>query len=379
MVFCCSLLLWVIVSQLHPSLIRRKIIHVDMDCFFAAVEISLQPELKGKPVIVGGDPRKRGVVSTCSYEARKFGVKSAMPCKLAARLCPEGIFLKPNIDRYREYAVEVRRVFYSYTDLVEPMSLDEAYLDVTGHELRATKIAQEIRKNIYDQLGLTASAGVAPNKLVAKIASDFYKPNGLTVVTPENVAKFMQDLPLRKINGIGPATEKSLLQYKLRKCSDVWAYSLEQLVSILGERMGSWLYHRSRGIDDSPVESQRGLRKSLSNEVTFDVDLIDFNELLMRLKELLVSLVVQLKDLDLAARTITLKLRYGDFKSLSRSHSFTYYTQDLEDFESILIPLLQKTESGVRPVRLIGLCFSKLMCTRENHRQSSSKQPLLFS
>src|SRR3989338_5154126 len=199
-------------SDIHPSLLKRKIIHFDMDAFYAAVEIRDDPRLQGKPIVIGGSPNSRSVVCTASYPARRYGIRSAMSCARAAFLCPEAIFIKPNFEKYKAASVQIREIFSRYTDLIEPLSLDEAYLDVTNNKLGlyAVQIAKRIKSDIVKELNLTGSAGVAPNKLVAKIASDLNKPDGLTIVLPHQVTEFMRNLPLRKINGIGPATEKRL-------------------------------------------------------------------------------------------------------------------------------------------------------------------------
>ena len=225
----------------------RKIVHIDMDAFYANVEVLDRPELRGLPLVVGGRPGTRSVVCTASYEARTFGVKSAMPTTLAAKLCPDAIFVPPRFDRYKEISAQVRAIFERYTDLIEPLSLDEAYLDVSDHPtLFATQIANQIRQAVHQELGLTCSAGVAPNKLVAKIASDFNKPNGITIVQPHQVEAFMENLPLRKIHGVGPATEKRLAQLGYHICRDLWGCNAEQLENTLGS-MGRWIARAAKG------------------------------------------------------------------------------------------------------------------------------------
>ena len=345
------------VLEVHSSLLQRKIIHVDMDCFYAAVEARDNPSLRGKPLIVGGSPEKRGVVATCSYEARKFGVRSAMASALAKRLCPEAIFISSNFEKYRAESSLIRDIFYRYTPLVEPVSLDEAYLDVTDHDLYATKIALKIREEILSQTGLTASAGVGPNKLVAKIASDFNKPNGIKVVTPGEVSAFMSPLGLRKINGVGPATERRLQAIGLRTCSDVLKLGFDALIAQLGDRMGRWLFERCSGIDERPVSIHRE-RKSLGSERTFAKDLSHRADICTELKEISSRVAAQLKAKQLLAKTITLKIKYSDFKQITRSQSINLGTNSLENILNIANKLMDKTEVLQKPVRLIGVSLS---------------------
>jgi DNA polymerase-4 len=348
-------------EALHPWLTQRKIIHFDMDAFYAAVEVRHRPELQGKPLIIGGSPQSRGVVCTASYEARRFGVRSAMPCSQAARLCPEAIFLKPNFELYKVASLEIHSIFNRYTDRIEPLSLDEAYLDVTDHGagLYATSIARRIQREIAEELRLTGSAGVAPNKLVAKIASDMHKPFGLTIVLPQQVTRFMGYLPLRRIHGIGPASEKRLQQLGLHRCSDVWSWTRERLEEELGQ-MGAWLWERSRGLDDRPVEVQRE-RKSLGREETFAEDILDKERLLRELHPICLEVAAALKKRQLRGRTLTLKVKYADFSRSSRSQSWIHPTDDAELIESAAQKLLEGTEAGRRRIRLLGVSLSNLV------------------
>ncbi len=358
--------------MIHPSLTKRKIIHVDMDSFYASVEILDNPSLKGKPVIVGGPPNSRGVVATCSYEARKFGIHSAMASSRAFKLCPQAIFVRGNFCRYKEVSLQIREIFNRFTTLVEPLSLDEAYLDVTGHELYATQIAKKIKDSIQKEIGLTASAGVAPNKLIAKIASDLNKPNGLTVIQPHQVEEFMKNLALRKINGIGEATEKKLLQYHFKICSDIWPYSEEELKEKLGERLGSSLYKRTRGIDEEPLHTI-WVRKSLGTETTFAEDLLDREKIKEELIKLSEQVAESLKKKNLAGKTITLKVKYSDFKRITRAKTIEQMTNQSSIISHSAYELLLKTLAGEKPIRLLGLSVSRF----EDKTQDTSQLSLI--
>lgn len=342
-------------DTVHPWLKQRKIIHFDMDAFYAAVEIRHNPALAGKPLIVGGPPHSRAVVTTASYEARRFGIHSAMPCSRAARLCPEAIFLEPDFDKYRQASREIHEIFRRYTSRIEPISLDEAYLDVTHNPqgLYATVIARQIQETIHKELRLTGSAGVAPNKLVAKIASDINKPRGLTVVLPEQVLSFMKPMPLRKIHGIGPTTEKRLQELDLATCGDVWSRSLESLEEKLGS-MGLWIYERSRGLDNRQVEVEH-VRKSLGKEATFAQDILEKEQLLEALRPLCVEVSKALKKCDLRGRTITLKVKYADFTLCTRSQSLPYHSSNAGAIEDTARELLAMTAAGRRKIRLLGI------------------------
>ena len=344
-------------ERAHHSLLKRKIVHIDMDCFYAAVEARDNPRLKGLPVVVGGQPNSRGVVATCSYEARKFGVKSAMACSHAKKLCPTAIFVSPNFKKYKLVSSQIRSIFQRYTNKIEPLSLDEAYLDVTGHKLYATKIAQNICSSIFEELKLTASAGVAPNKLIAKIASDINKPNGITIVRPHEAASFMAPLSLRKINGIGPVTEKKLSNLGLVRCKDVLEKDEVFLVKNLGKRLTYWLLERCQGIDNRDVESTR-TRKSLSCEDTFLNDLIDKNQINFELCRLASKVSSSLQKNQLTGRTITLKVKYFNFTQVTRSRTITQPSSCPELIANVCIDLASKTEIGKKPVRLLGVGMS---------------------
>lgn len=356
---------------LHPTLLTRKIIHFDMDAFYASVEVRDNPDLAGKPLVVGGSPNSRGVVCTASYEARKFGVRSAMPCSQAYRLCPEAIFVKPDFERYSAESRKIREIFGRYTSIIEPLSLDEAYLDVTDNAfgLYATQIAKRIQDDILRELNLSGSAGVAPNKLVAKIASDINKPKGITVVMPEQVLKFMGSLPLRKIHGIGPATEKRLQKLGFHYCRDLWPWTRAALEEELGN-MGPWLYDRVRGIDDRAVRVHRE-RKSLGKEDTFSTDILDLEQLDRELVTLCESVEAALKKRGIQGKTIILKVKYSDFTQLTRSQTIESATDSATDILDVTRGLMRVTEAGRKKIRLLGVSLSNLSSTDEGFQLGS--------
>ncbi|HEY2615211.1 MAG TPA: DNA polymerase IV [Chthoniobacterales bacterium] len=329
---------------------ERAIIHLDMDCFYAAIEVRDQPSLRGKPVGVGGARDRRGVLTTCNYEARKFGVRSAMPTFMALQRCPKLIILPTRFDAYRQESTIIREILHRFTPLVEPLSLDEAYLDVTQHPGAPGPLAQVIRDLIFRKTKLTASAGVGPNKLVAKIASDLNKPNGQFEVNPAEVPEFMEKLPVRKLWGIGDVTEQKLDRLGIATCGDMQRLSRLQLQEHFG-KFGIELYDLCRGIDQRPVEPDRE-RKSLSNEETFSTDLETLAECEEKLPELFEELMADLAQKE-AARTVTkifVKLKFADFTRTTVERAGLLPT--LEQFRSLLHEAFARTE---KPVRLIGL------------------------
>ncbi len=346
---------------MHPSLTQRKIIHVDMDAYYASIEVLDNPDLKGLPLIVGGSPQSRGVVCTASYEARKFGVRSAMSCAKAARLCPEGVFVRPRFDRYVEISQQIRAIFRRYTHLVEPLSLDEAYLDVTNNALGlyAVEIAKRIRADIANETRLTASAGVAPNKMLAKIASDLNKPNGLAVILPDRVQEFVKALPLRRIHGIGKVSAAKLSGLGLELCADVSAKSLGEIQNVLGIGYGEWIYRRAHGLDDRTVETDR-VRKSFGEESTYAKDLMTSDDVRRELAAIAKSLAASLVDGAVKGRTIQLKARYPDFTTVTRAMTVSEYTNDHGVILATALALLDKTDACARGVRLLGISLSKL-------------------
>jgi len=345
----------------------RKIIHVDMDAFFAAVEVRDHPELKGRPVVVGGDPKSRSVVSAASYEARRYGIHSAMSCAKAYRLCPEAIFIEPRIGRYVEVSRQIREIFYSVTPLVEPLSLDEAYLDVTENllgEPLARKLAEHIKKRIRDELHLTASAGVGPNKFIAKVASDLRKPDGLVVVPPQKVAHFVAKLPVERLWGVGPVTAEKLHSMGIFTTADIRASSVAELEAALGS-FASFLFGLAHGEDPREVETESE-SKSCGSETTLDRDTTNLEELSELVEELARGVAAELKEMGRPGKTITLKLKYADFTSITRSHTIPLHTDDAPTIAGIAIRLLQeKTEAAIRPVRLVGVSVSGLLTDDE--------------
>ncbi|HXI14390.1 MAG TPA: DNA polymerase IV [Thermoanaerobaculia bacterium] len=337
----------------------RKIVHIDMDAFYAAVEQRDRPELRGKAVIVGGDPASRGVVCTASYEARKFGVHSAMPCSHAKRLCPDGIFVKPEFARYRAVSEQIREIFQRHTPLVEPLSLDEAYLDVTN-ELTgiptATETAEKIREEIRNETGLTASAGVAPNKFLAKIASDWRKPDGIFVIKPHQIERFVAGLRIRKIPGVGPATERSLNSHDIVLVGDLLAFTPEALTDKFGS-FGVRLWELARGIDESPVISSHE-RKSFSSENTFASDLT-LAEVSTYLEEASRVLWQSASAKSLRGRTVTVKLRRSDFATATRRITPPIAPASASDLASIAVSLLERFDFGpAARFRLAGVGLS---------------------
>lgn len=349
---------------------QRKIIHVDMDAFFASVEQRDHPEYRGKPLIVGGQPNSRGVVAACSYEARKFGIHSAMACARAYRLCPEAIFVPPRFEVYREISQQIRDIFWRYGSQVEPLSLDEAYIDVTYTAAcggSATLIAKAIKREILEETGLIASAGVSYNKFLAKIASDMDKPDGLYVITPDQGSGFIAELPIGKFYGIGPATEKKLHQQRIFYGRDLLNWSLEDLKSVFG-KSADYYSQIARGIDLRPVRSRR-IRKSLGKETTFKQDILSIKELLQHLEKLTMKVSERLQQQSLQPRTITLKLKYADFRQITRSTTLNHSTNDSNAILLVLSSLLSQTDAGRYPVRLVGVTASHFEGPREEDIQ----------
>jgi len=337
----------------------RKIVHVDMDAFYASVAQLDNPELKGKPLAVGGSG-KRGVISAASYEARKFGVKSAMSGNLAIKLCPQLIFVRTDFDRYTEISKKVRSIFYDYTDLVEPLSLDEAYLDVTENKKgnpSASLIAKEIRQRIFDEVGLTASAGISINKFVAKIASDYNKPNGQKTVNPEEVIEFLEQLDIRKFYGIGKVTAEKMYQKGIFTGKDLKTKSAEYLEENFG-KSGKSYYYIVRGIQNSEVKPHR-IRKSLAAERTFYDNLTSEVFMLEKLEHIAEEVDKRLKKSKVAGKTITLKIKYSDFTLQTRSITLPYYVSDATVILDTAKGLLYQDKLN-ESVRLLGISLSNL-------------------
>lgn len=333
-----------------------------MDAFYASVEQRDHPQLRGKPVVVGGDPQGRGVVSTCSYEARKFGVHSAMASSVAYRLCPHAVFVRPRFDVYKEVSQQIRNIFRQYTDLVEPLSLDEAYLDVTENKkgiTYATDIAREILQRIKEETGLTASAGVSFNKFLAKVASDFHKPNGLTVVTPRMADKFIERLPIGKFFGVGKVTEKKMHDMGIKTGADIKKFSREELVKRFG-KVGNYYYDISHGCDNRQVNPNRE-RKSIGQERTLENDIDDHHQMLEILAELAARVEMYMKKHNIKGRTLTVKVKYYDFKSVTRSISPGNVIYEADEMMKYVPALLNKTEAGKKKVRLLGVTVSNFV------------------
>jgi len=336
----------------------RRIVHVDMDAFFASVEQRDNPELRGKPVAVGGI--QRGVVAAASYEARRFGVRSAMPSMRAKRLCPDLIFVKPRFEVYRTVSQQIRAIFADYTPLIEPLSLDEAYLDLTDHlEGRtATRIAQEIRARIHEATGLTASAGVSYNKFLAKLASDQRKPDGLFVIPPEAGAAFVQSLPIGRFHGVGPATAARMEAHGILTGADLARQSLEFLTGRFG-KSGTYYWNIARGIDHREVKPDR-IRKSIGAENTFFDDLRDLAAAHAELAPLADKVWRHASSARRAGRTVTLKVKYGDFRQITRAKSLPAPVESRDQMLAIACELLAPVFADPRGVRLLGITLSAL-------------------
>ncbi|PKH81207.1 MULTISPECIES: DNA polymerase IV [Psychrobacter] len=338
----------------------RKIIHIDMDAFYASVEQRDFPELRGKPLVVGGDPNGRGVVAAASYEVRQFGVRSAMSCYEARKRCPEVIFVRPRFEVYRAVSSDIRNIMYSLTPHVEPLSLDEAYLDVTGltvHKGSATLMANWLRAQILQHTGLTASAGVSFNKMLAKIASDINKPNGTAIITPEDADAFISTLPIERFHGIGKATARRLHAMGVTNGADLRRMSAEVLINEFGKR-GQFYHDIAHGRDERAVKSER-LHKSVGSETTFRENLNDDTALRIQIYEQNADAFSQLHKKNLIAHTITLKVKYADFTQITRTHTLTTAFSSAESAHYWLDKLFLDIPRQL-PIRLVGVTFSSL-------------------
>jgi DNA polymerase-4 len=343
-----------------------------MDAFYASVEQRDNPKLKGKPIIVGGRPEERGVVCTASYEARKFGIKSAMATSTAFRLCPHLTLVEPNFHKYKEVSDKLIAFYKEYTDLVEPLSLDECYLDVTENKLNiqtATEIAQRLRSRIKNELKLTASVGVAPNKLLAKIASDINKPDGIFIIKPHQVDDFIKNLEVSKLWGVGKASDKIMKKYNIITCLDLQKYSIPELIDMFGI-FGETLYYFCRGIDERKVETSFET-KSIGAENTFPNDEDDIEKIHQELFKQVKRVYQRLKEESLKTKTITVKVKYADFIVNTRSKTIDDFTDDINIINRICIELLNKTKVKLKKIRLIGVSLS-------NFNNKISKQLMLL-
>ncbi len=349
----------------------KKIIHIDMDAFYAAVEQRDHPEYRGKPIVVGGRPDSRGVVATCSYEARKFGIHSAMPSSQAYRLCPQAVFVKPRFEVYKEVSLIIRNIFSEYTELFEPLSLDEAYLDVTEVSRcqgSATLIARDIKQKIRQQTGLIASAGVSYNKFLAKIASDINKPDGLYLITPEQGPGFVERLEIGKFHGIGKATEKKMHALGIKTGVDLKQWPLALLIEHFG-KSGQHYFDIARGIDNRQVNNFRP-SKSVGIETTYQEDIEDRTVILQQLHILLGQALTRLAAKQMTAHTLTIKLKYQNFVQITRSKTLTQAITRMEGLDAVLTDLLKDTDIGKKKVRLLGVTLSSLHSSSAlNYRQ----------
>ncbi len=353
-----------------------------MDAFYASVEQRDNPELRGLAVVVGGKPQGRGVVAACSYEARKFGVHSAMPSATAYRLCPDAIFIRPRFEAYQAVSEEVQQIFREYTDQIEPLSLDEAYLDVTGSDLfegSALRIAQDIRRVILQRTKLVASAGVSYNKFLAKIASDIDKPNGCRCILPNEGEAFVQTLPVKRFHGVGQATENRMHSLGIETGQDLRKWSLIELQKEFG-KSADYYFNIARGIDHRPVRVER-TRKSMGSERTFGENLIHRDEMLVVLQDLSNRLITKLDERHLSSHTLNVKLRYADFTTLTRAHKLTHGVFNQHSALRTLPFLLdrclaQRPVKGPPQVRLLGVSFSGL-CPSDDERPEQLDMPFI--
>ncbi|CAM2744874.1 DNA polymerase IV [Streptococcus acidominimus] len=343
----------------------RKIIHIDMDAFFAAVEVRDNPDLKGKPVVIAKDPREtggRGVVSTCSYEARQFGIHSAMSSKEAYERCPQAIFISGNYARYREIGMQVREIFKRYTDLVEPMSIDEAYLDVTDNKLgikSAVKVAKLIQHDIWKELHLTCSAGVSYNKFLAKLASDFQKPAGLTLILPEDAQSFLEELPVDKFHGVGKKSVEKLQALGVKTGKDLLALSEMTLIDHFG-RFGYDLYRKARGISDSLVKPNR-IRKSIGSERTYGKLLYNEEDIKAELSKNARRVADTLIKNEKLGKIVVIKVRYSDFTTLTKRHTLLEASQSFELIEQEAHRIYDELDSPPSGIRLLGVTVTGLL------------------
>lgn len=338
----------------------RRILHVDMDAFFAAVEQMRHPDLVGKPVIIGGagDPTMRGVVSTASYEARKYGIHSAMPLQRAYRLCPEAIFLPVDYDEYMRVSEKIKDILRRFTPLIENVGIDEAFLDITDIDMESEEVAKKIKERIKKEVGLTCSIGIGPNKLIAKIASDMKKPDGLTIISEEDIRGTIWPLPARKLWGVGPKTERRLNEMGILTIGDLTSVPLESLTEEFGKSYGNYLYESSRGVDESPVITYWE-PKSISRETTFQIDTDNWNVIAKNLAELTRDVVDTMKESGYKGKTVTVKIRFSDFNTYTRAKTLDDFSDSLEIIRKAAFEALGRIELK-KKVRLVGVRVSSL-------------------
>ncbi len=353
-----------------------KIIHVDMDCFYAQVEMRDNPKYQNKPVIISGPPNTRSVVCTASYEARKFGVHSAMSATRAHKLCPSGIFIPPNFQKYREVSKQIHEIFHRYTQVIEPLSLDEAYLDLTDEtkQISATLIAKEIQKAIYEELNLTCSIGVSYNKLLAKIGSDFKKPGGITIIEPHRATKFLENLPIEVYPGVGRKARKKLYEYAIYTGKDFKKIDQEKCEKLFG-KLGVSLFQYVRGVDNREVNANR-IAKSIGCEYTMQVDLKSKEEIRDELKKIATETFRRIQKQEKCFKTITLKIKFDDFSQITRAKTLPFYEYNEEILFQVSCELLKNEEINSL-VRLVGITVSTLEAKKEMQKQLKIEQILL--
>lgn len=355
----------------------RKIIHIDMDAFYASVEQRDFPKFRDLPLAVGGSPDGRGVVATASYEARKYGVRSAMSSRHALQLCPHLLFTPPRFDIYKDVSAHIRVIFQRYTDMIEPLSLDEAYLDVTEDKLKigsAIEIAKQIKEAIRKELNLTASAGVSTNKFIAKIASDYNKPDGLTFIGPSKIIPFMDALPIDKFFGVGKVTAQKMKGKGIHYGSDLKKYSEEELIRQFG-KSGKFYFHIVRGEDNRPVQPNR-ISKSIGSEDTFETDMSDIMLLKSELQSLVLKVERRIDSKSKMGRTVTLKVKFSDFTQITRSHTSTYYINSYADIYLQAEKLFDNLHLDDKKIRLLGISLSNFY--EEDVKRLESNQLSLF-
>lgn len=367
---------------------QRYILHIDMDAFFASVEQLDNPKLAGRPLIVGGNPKSRGVVAACSYEARKYGIHSAMAGARAYKLCPQAIFVRPRIERYREVSIHIMEIFRRHTNLVEPLSLDEAFLDISADHLSissAAQTAESIRSQIFQETGLTGSAGVSYNKFLAKTASDINKPDGLTIISQKQAKSFIASLAIGKFYGVGKVTEQKMHTLGIRTGQDLLRFDKKELLLLFG-KPGAYFYEIARGIDNRPVQSSR-TRKSIGTETTLQTDILDLALIREIIQNLAHKVEQGLHAREMGGHTVTLKVRYHDFTTITRSLSLSSPLYDAKEILQHTPYLLRSTEAGKRRIRLLGITISNLTTKFEKKpvqlnlpfKEKNNSQPSLQS
>lgn len=338
----------------------RRILHIDMDAFFAAVEEKRHPELTDKPIVIGGDgdPTKRGVVSTASYEARKYGIHSAMPLRRAYQLCPQAVFLPVDYDEYVKVSGKIKTILLSFTPLAEDVGIDEAFLDITDIDMESEEIVKRIKERIREETGLTCSIGIAPNKLLAKIASDMKKPDGLTIISPTDIKIMIWPLSVRKLWGVGPKTEKRLQDVGITTIGDLASIPLEKLIEDFGQSYGNYLHEASRGIDESPLITHWE-PKSMSRETTFQIDTDNWNTIAKNLAELTRDVVDSMKESGYQGKTVTIKIRFSNFETHTRAKTLDDFTDSLDIIRKAAFEVFGRIELK-KKIRLIGVRVSNL-------------------